>query len=157
MSSAYFCLLFAFCFCIGMVSFGQGGDIEEQVVRKMVAEAVSRFNEGDATVVRDLWDEDADYVGVDGTMVTGRAAIEEFLGHILKANSGRATQKATIERLRFLAPDIVLVDGTWTITGALDADGNQLPPIKGRGLELVKKKNGRWRFVATREMVIWKG
>jgi len=35
--------------------------------------------------------------------------------------------------------------------------GKKLPPIKGRGLELVKKKKGHWRFVATREMVMWKG
>jgi len=33
----------------------------------MVAEAVSRFNNGDASVIRELWDEDADYVGVEGT------------------------------------------------------------------------------------------
>ncbi len=99
---------------------------------------------GDASVIRELWDEDADYVGVDGTLITGRAAIEGLLGRMLKANSGKVTQNATIERVRFLAPDIVVFDGTWTITGAVDAAGKGLPPIKGRGLELVKKKNGRW-------------
>jgi len=156
MSWTYF-WLFAFCICLGAVSFGQAEESEEQVIRNMVAEAVGRFNNGDASVIRELWDEHADYVGVDGTLITGRAAIEELLGRMLKANSGKVTQNATIERVRFLAPDIVVVDGTWTITGAVDAAGKELPAIKGRGLELVKKKNGRWRFVATREMVIWKG
>jgi hypothetical protein len=109
------------------------------------------------SVIRELWDENADYVGVDGTLTTRGAAIEKLLGHILKANSGKVTQNATIERVRFLAPDMALVDGAWTITGAVDAAGKELPAIKGRGLELVKKTNGHWRFVATREMVIWKG
>lgn len=156
MSWTYF-WLFAFCICLGAVSFGQAEESEEQVIRNIVAEAVSRFNKGDASVIRELWDEDADYVGVDGTLITGRVAIEELLGRMLKANSGKVTQNATIERVRFLAQDIALVDGAWTITGAVDAAGKELPPIKGRGLELVKKENGRWRFVATREMVIWKG
>lgn len=123
----------------------------------MVAEAVSRFNNGDVSVIRELWDEDTDYVGVDGTLTTGRAASEELLGRMQKANSRKVTQNPTIERVRFLAPDIALVDGAWTIIGAVDAPGKELPPIKVRGLELVKKKNGHWRFVATREMVIWKG
>src|SRR5260370_22593354 len=156
MSWIYF-WLFAVCIWFGAVPFGQAKESEERLIRKMVAEAVSRFNNGDASVIRELWDQDADYVGVDGTLTTGRAAIEELLGRVLKANSGKLTQNATIERVRFLAPDIVLVDGTWTITGAVDAAGKELPAIKGRGLELVKKKNGHWRFVATREMVIWKG
>ncbi len=156
MSWTYF-WLFAVCIWFGAVPFGQAKESEERLIRKMVAEAVSRFNNGDASVIRELWDQDADYVGVDGTLTTGRAAIEELLGRVLKANSGKVTQNATIERVRFLAPDIVLVDGTWTITGAVDAAGKELPAIKGRGLELVKKKNGHWRFVATREMVIWKG
>ena len=139
MSWTYF-WLFAFCICVGAVSFGQAKESEERVIRNMVAEAVSRFNNGDASVIRELWDEDADYVGLDGTLITGRAAIEELLGHLLKANSGKVTQNATIERVRFLAPDIMLADGTWTITRAVDSAGNELPPIKGSGLELVNKR-----------------
>jgi len=55
----------------------------------------------------------------------GRAAIEELLGRMLKANSGKVTQNTTIERVRFLAQDIALVDGAWTITGAVDAAGKE--------------------------------
>jgi len=154
MSCAYF-WVFALSICFGALS-GQAEERNEQLIRNMVAEAVSRFNNGDASVIRELWDEDADYVGVEGTLITGRAAIEELIGRMLKASAGKVNQNATIERVRFLAPDIALVDGTWTITGAVDSAGKKLAPIKGRGLELVKKKKGRWRFVATREMVIWK-
>jgi uncharacterized protein (TIGR02246 family) len=130
MSCIYF-WLFALGICFGAVSFGQVKESEEQLIRNMVAEAVSRFNNGDASVIRELWDEDADYVGVDGTLTTGRAASEELLGRTLKAHFGKITQNATIERVRFLAPDIVLVDGTWTITGAVDAAGKEWPAIRG--------------------------
>jgi len=53
-------------------------------------------------------------------------------------------------------PDVAIVDGSWTVTGARDTAGHELSPIKGRGMEVVQKKKGKWRFVATREMVIWK-
>ena len=59
--------------------------------------------------------------------------------------------------MRFLTPDVAIVDGQWTITGARDASGKELPPIKGRGVEIARKTDNRWRFVATREMVVWNG
>jgi hypothetical protein len=70
-------------------------------------------------------------------------------------NAGAGTEAATIEQIRFLTSDIAVVDGSWTIIGAKDANGNELPLIRGRGCEVVQKKRGRWHFVATREMAVW--
>jgi hypothetical protein len=42
---------------------------------------------------------------------------------MLKASSGKVNQNATIERIRFLAPDIALVDGMCTITSGLSRQG----------------------------------
>ncbi len=58
--------------------------------------------------------------------------MEEFLIPMIKAGAGNVTQQATIERVRFLTPDLAIVDGSWTITGARDAAGKELPPIRGR-------------------------
>jgi hypothetical protein len=76
---------------------------------------------------------------------------------MIEAGAGKVIQHATIESVRFLTPELAIVDGQWTITGARDTEGRELPPIKGRGVEVVQKKGGRWLFVATREMVIWQG
>jgi len=132
----------------------QTGQSDEDSIRHIVTEAVDRLNHGDATAIRDLWDENADYVSVGGKLIRGRRAMEDFFARIPKEGGG--TQTATIEQVRFIAPDLALVDGSWTITGARDANGRPLPPIEGRGLEIVQKKQSRWRFVATREMVVWK-
>jgi uncharacterized protein (TIGR02246 family) len=118
-----------------------------------LSDAVRRLNQGDVTAVRDFWDEKADYVGIGGQFIRGRQAIEDFFTRLLKAGSG--TETATIEQIRFLSPELAIVDGSWTITGAQDADGKVLPPMHGRGCEVVQKKQRRWRFVATREMVVW--
>src|SRR5207237_744120 len=114
----------------------------------------NRLNQGDLTAIDQFWDENADYVGIDGQFIHGRQAMRDFFAQLLKAGAG--TEAATIEQVRFLTSDLAVVDGSWTITSAKDADGKPLPLIRGRGCEIVQKKRGRWRFVATREMAIWK-
>jgi hypothetical protein len=69
--------------------------------------------------------------------------------------SGAGQQTATIEQIRFITPELATVDGSWIVTGARDATGKELPVMRGRGFELVQKKNGNWKFIATREMVIF--
>lgn len=126
---------------------------DERIILTMVDQAVTRLNRGDVTAFDDFWDEDADYVGVDGRLTKGRAQIQSLFREMAKGGAGHQT--ATIEQIRFVTPDLVTVDGSWTVTGARDASGKELPVTRGRGFELVQKKNGRWRFVATREMVIF--
>jgi len=129
------------------------GQSDEDAIRQMVSEAVRRLNQGDVTAIRDFWDEKADYVGIGGQFIRGSQAIEDFFTRLLRVGGG--TETVTIEQVRFLSPELAIVDGSWTITGARDADGKELPPLQGRGCEIAQKKQRRWRFVATREMVIW--
>jgi uncharacterized protein (TIGR02246 family) len=127
---------------------------DESAIRTMVDQAVKRLNNGDLTALEYFWAEDADYVGVDGKLIRGRTQIQA----LFRAAAGKTGQQtAAIEQIRFITREIATVDGTWTVTGVRDATGQELPPIKGRGFEVVQKKSGRWRFVLTREMVIFGG
>jgi uncharacterized protein (TIGR02246 family) len=130
---------------------------DERTIRMMVDQAVVRFNKGDATVIEDFWDENADYVGVDGKVITGRANIHAFFSDILRLSPGGMQQQVITLDIRFLTPELAIVDGSWIISGARDEAGNDFPPLNGRGVEIAQKKDGQWRFVATREMVIFKG
>lgn len=129
----------------------------ERTIRGIVEQAISRLNQGDITAFEDFWDEDADYVSVDGRLIKGRLQIQAFYREMANASAGQTQQTVLIEQIRFIASDLATVDGSWTVTGARSADGKELPPIKGRGFEVVQKKNGKWRFIVTREMVIFKG
>jgi len=73
------------------------------------------------------------------------------------AKSGVGQQTVTIDQIRFITPELAAVDGSWIVAGARGGDGKELPPIKGRGFELVKKNAGRWHFIVTREMVVFTG
>jgi uncharacterized protein (TIGR02246 family) len=139
-----------------VVSMAQTNKDDEQIIRNMVADAIRRLNAGDLTAIREFWDEDADYVSVDGQLLRGRDALESFFSQMLTASDARPTQTAAVEQVRFIASDVAIVDGSWTITGARDASGKVLAPLQGRGVEIVHRKQDRWRFVATREMVVWK-
>ena len=73
------------------------------------------------------------------------------------ARSGAGRQTVTIEQIRFITPELATVDGSWIVARARNAEGRELPPIRGRGFELVQEKAGQWRFIVTREMVVFTG
>jgi len=129
---------------------------DEQIIRDMVHQAIHRLNNGDITAFADYWDEGADYVSVDGKLIKGRAQIQAFFREMASSRIGQPQQTAAIDQIRFITPELATVDGSWTITGVRDAQGKELHPIKGKGFEVVQKRHGRWRFVATREMIVFR-
>jgi len=141
--------------CLGAIYTASTSEEDERTIRGMVDQAVARLNRGDVTALDDFWDENADYVGVDGTLIKGRSQMQNFFRKMAESSTGH--QIASVEQIRFITTELATVDGSWTVTGARGADGKELAPIKGRGFEVVQKRNGKWRFVATREMVIFKG
>jgi uncharacterized protein (TIGR02246 family) len=140
--------------CFGTMFGGSRHEEDEMTIRNMVGQAVSRLNKGDVTVFEDFWDENADYVGVDGKLTKNRTQIQALFREMAKRSAGQQT--ITIDQIRFITPELATVDGSWTVTGARDANGKELSPIRGRGFELAQKKGNAWRFVATREMVIFR-
>lgn len=147
-SWSYVAIVAVFLASVSAVSLGD----DETAIRTMVDQAIKRLNNGDLTAIEEFWDESADYAGVDGKLTKGRSQIQALF-HQAAGSTGQ--QIAAIEQIRFITPELATVDGTWTVTSARDANGHVLAPVKGRGFEVVQKKNGRWRFVATREMVIF--
>ena len=133
---------------------GPMNESDRRVIQEMVNQAVNRLNKGDVTAIADYWNIDADYVGVDGKLIKGRAQIQALFSNLAKSGG---QQSASIEQIRFITPELATVDGSWTVTHAQGTDGKELPPIQGRGFELLQKKGGRWYFISTREMVIFRG
>src|SRR5262245_8195999 len=144
------CLLLLAVSGLAMIYNAPAPQDDEREIRRMVEKTIARVNKGDLTVFEDFWDENADYVCVDGTLLHGRSQIKEYFRKLTSSSTTPPQQEAKIEQIRFLTPELAVSDGSWTITGARDAAGKELAPIKGRGLEVVQKKQGRWWFVATR-------
>jgi uncharacterized protein (TIGR02246 family) len=141
--------------CLGAVYGASTNEEDEWTIRGMVDQAVGRLNRGDVSALDDFWDENADYVGVDGTLIKGRAQMQSFFRKMAESSTGH--QIASVEQIRFITQDVATVDGSWTVTGVRGAEGKEHAPIRGRGFEVVQRRNGKWKFIATREMVIYKG
>ncbi|PYU19167.1 MAG: hypothetical protein DMG30_24990 [Acidobacteria bacterium] len=90
-------------------------------VRFACGRAPVRLNHGDRNAIDQYWDENADYVGIDGQFIHGRQQMRDFFAKLLK--SGAGTEVGVIEQVRFLRSDMAIVDGSWTITGMKDANG----------------------------------
>src|SRR6266498_382950 len=98
---------FALLASVRAVNASQASGDDEQRIRAMVDDAIARLNRGDTTAAADYWDEAADYVSVDGRLITGRDQIQAFFG-AMSSRTDRPQQTATIERVRLLTPDVAI-------------------------------------------------
>jgi hypothetical protein len=115
----------------------------------MVDQAITRLNRGDVSAFADFWDENADYVGVDGKLTRGRSQIQGLFRQM-----GKKQRRATKRNNR---TDSLCHTGTCDCGRLVDFYGSSGHRRKGvtrnksRGFELLQKKNGSWKFIATRE------
>jgi len=116
---------------------------KDPALDKMVADWSAAFGRGDAKALGSFYTDNAIRVSPDGGTVLGRAAIEkEFAGHFAGPWKG-ATIKILVGSVQSLGPDTSAAEGTYEVTPK-GPDGKALPPVKGRYLNTMVKKNGAW-------------
>jgi len=125
MNSWSYVALLGFSVCLGVIHAASSGNEDERTIRNMVDQAITRLKRGDVSAVADFWDEDADYVGVDGKLTKGRAEIQSLFRRMGKSGTGQ--QAAPIGQIRFITHVLATVDGSWTVTGARDAGEGSCP------------------------------
>lgn len=118
---------------------------DEASIRSATKQYVAAFNKHDAMAIAALVDEDCETWEGD---IKGRAAMEETYVDIF-ANNEHVQYKLTDEiGIVFVTPEVAIYKHNDEITGALDADGKPLPPIKRLSAKLFVKKNGSWLWAA---------
>ena len=117
---------------------------DEQAIRKVIADEISAWNRHEADLVPEALAEDYDIVLPTGQYFRGKPHLGKAFSTILK----NAHKVAFVERIRFVRPDVALVDGKFEISGA------EIQPYpKGLQTWVMVKENQRWRLVANREMI----
>jgi len=58
-----------------------------------------------------------------------------------------------VDSVRFLKPDVAVVDGVWETTGAHTSSGKELPTLKGFFTLALVKRKGQWHVTPSRTMV----
>lgn len=123
-----------------------GAPAGDAAVRAAVAQLIEAFNAGDAAQVAPLFAADAEFEDEAGQIHTGREAIASLATAFAERFPG-AKMEAEIEALRFVAPQLALVEAIRTTT---TADG--LERAETRASLTYLEQDGKWLVAAIREI-----
>ena len=101
----------------------------------------------DAAAAAALFADDCDAIGLDGTVLKGRAEIREYYAHNL---SGKYAD-LQITGVEFDAPravtaDVAMMNGTWIVHNL------QRDPVRVRSTLVMRRDHDGWRYIAARFM-----
>ena len=101
-----------------------------------------------------FYQDHADVLNPSGRWARGRMEIEKLFSDEHSTIFKGSRMASTIDGMRFVDGDIVLVDSTITIEGMKGADGNALPPQSYHLVTVLHRKHDRWRMVASRPYLL---
>jgi uncharacterized protein (TIGR02246 family) len=131
-------------FAFSGTAWAQTNPAGESGIKQALADYIDGFNHHDATAVAAEFAEDAERTTVRGDVSHGRGAIEKSYAGLFGGMLKNAHRSATVKSIRFLTPEIALVDANYELTGRTTNSGAEQPPAKGL-LSLVMTKHGdKW-------------
>ena len=133
---------------VGVVGAQQENTTDKRAIEALVTQFMDAWNQHDAHTFAALFAEDADFTNVRGTHAHGRAAVEEFHAPMFATIFKGSHQTGQLRSIRFLKPDIAIVDMDWEMTGAATPEGAARPPRKGLLDWVMVKADGRWLIAA---------
>ncbi|MGH9711121.1 MAG: SgcJ/EcaC family oxidoreductase [Candidatus Acidiferrales bacterium] len=107
--------------------------------------SLNAWNTHDAHAFAMTFTEEADFTNVAGTHAHGRAKVEEFHAPIFASIFKESRLTAKIRSIRFLGPNLAVVDVDWEMTGAKKHDGTPIPYRRGLlDWVMARQSDGAW-------------
>ncbi len=127
---------------------------DEAAVRAVINAFIDSWNRHDMRTLSALFAEDADFVDVFGNWFRDRMAIERALTqrHATVFQNSRFTEKDVA--IRFNKPDLAIVHSVIELNGAVDRQGQQLPPGLGVITSVIEKVAGGWHIFALQNTAV---
>jgi uncharacterized protein (TIGR02246 family) len=117
---------------------------DEKSLHEMVYQLEAAWNAADAQSFAEAFAEDADFIHILGGYYKGRAAIEAgqrmILGTIYKGSAVRFS----VERIRFLRPDVAIVSLRQYLQFY---DAGAPTELEARPTLIADKRDGKWQIV----------
>lgn len=121
---------------------------DREAVTRALREFAATFQKGDAKALVGLWTTEGEYIGDDGTVVRGRAALEKDYAAFFAKNPTNALE-VEVDSLRFPSGDVAVAEGHFKLrTGA------KKELVVSRCSFLFAREGGKWRVAIARE---WPG
>lgn len=118
---------------------------DEKVLRELADEFVTAFNTGDAQALAAQFAPQAEIVDLDGNVVQGREAIQEFYAEQLQTPLFKIAIQ--IESLRFLGDSLAIEDGRVTLSSE-DEEFTE----RSRYTVVHARQGGKWLIVSSRDV-----
>lgn len=83
---------------------------DEVAIRKIIDEDVAAWNAGDGTAYAAHFAEEGSFTNLFGMVMYGRADFAKRHAHILGSFYLHTTKKEMVKRIRFITPDVAIVD-----------------------------------------------
>lgn len=123
-------------------------------IRQVVAQFLAAFNRHDAQGWAAPFVKNADFMNIFGLAVHGRDKIEDRFRMLFAGTLKHAHRTATIRHIRFIKPDVAVVDASWVLVGSRTANGRAHRVRKGMFIWTMVKRDGHWKFANFYEFVI---
>ena len=125
----------------------------DDAIRGLYAEFVTAWNAHDPKAMASFYAIDGDTMEPDGMNAKGRPEVEKHFAEEHATAFKNTELKLTIDSVWFATADVALVDGTYVVMGAVDPNGQALPPRKGLLTSVLIKEDGKWHVAASRSMI----
>ncbi len=119
----------------------------EAGVKQSTEEYVKAFNAHDAKAAAALWTADGEYIGVDGTTIRGRTAIEQSLAEEFKANP-KSSIEIQVMSVRPIGRQAMMVEGLVKLKNQGAAE-----PSESHYSALQVLEDGKWLAASVREWI----
>jgi uncharacterized protein (TIGR02246 family) len=120
----------------------------EAAIRAIIAEQVVAWNAGDGTRYADHLAPDASSTNLFGMVMYGAPAFASRHREILSSFYKGTSKKHVVRRVRFLTPDVAIVDIDNEVQGVKALPGGILVPpdgvVKTQPMEVFVRRDGRW-------------
>ncbi len=123
---------------------------QEDSIREWHEKFVADWNKHDTEALLSFFADDADYVSGWGRLVKGRVEIGEWLTEAHSTLLKGAQLNSRVDTIRFLRPEIAVLDGTFEASGVRSRQGELRPTVHGHFTWIIVKKKGRWWVVSDR-------
>ena len=127
---------------------------EEDAIRRTWSRFSNAWQRGDVREVAAVFDPDGDHrmLAGGGRVVQGRPELERAFARAFSHRSGncRRTLECALTSVRFLQPDLAIVDGTLTFGPRVQVDGRPLPAGDEPFTAVMRRQEEGWSIAACR-------
>jgi uncharacterized protein (TIGR02246 family) len=124
---------------------------EEAAIRHLMQDFEVAWRQGDAPALARLWAEESDLGLLGGVPRTrGTAEHERAFAEAFSRRTSEVSRHMEIATVRFLLPDVAIVDGAFHYGAGRTPAGEAIPPRREPFVSVIVRKDGGWWFAAGR-------